>query len=532
MVPDPPDQQPDPDKTVIHGAGDTRAVPTGDAWVGREVAGYEIKSILGRGGMGIVYRAWDPALERTLALKSIRSEVLDKDGRARFLTEARACSRLNHPNIVTVYAAGEADDTPYLAMEFVEGRTLGEVLEERTPDWEEAVQWTAALLGALECLHSEGIIHRDLKPHNVMLTKDGVVKLMDFGLAKMDTNVTMTVAGMAMGTAAYMSPEQAGGQRVDARSDIFSAGTMLYQLLAGRLPFTGDQPLSVMYAIQNNDAPPLARDGAKLPAELRTVVRRAMARDPEKRYASAAEFRDQLNSLISAEASVTPSSAWRKPLWAGLVALIAVASFLLIQLGSGPDSAAVREVAMQHNELGQSYQAQGKLVEAASEYQAAIDADDSYSVPFNNLAALAMQGARWSRADSLLQRAQQLDPSYAPAYFNRGGVLWQLEDLSGAEREYRLAIKADPDGVLSYSNLGVLYLENDRLGEARTVLEEGLARDDDNIRVQYNMARLEVAEGDTTRALERLRRVLQRAPEDRSSRALFQEIGGESTSPE
>ena len=215
----------------------------------KEIAGYEILGSLGEGGMGHVYRARDTTLQRDLALKVIRPESLTAVGKERFLREARACSRINHPNIITVYAAGEENGHPYMAMEFISGKTLRDIIDESPVTWQQAVRWVVDIADALSRLHQEGIVHRDLKPENVMVTEDGLVKLMDFGIAHIASSSTLTMEGTSLGTVFYMSPEQAAGKKADARSDIFSLGTVLYEMLTGEFAFKGEHPMAVMYSI-------------------------------------------------------------------------------------------------------------------------------------------------------------------------------------------------------------------------------------------------------------------------------------------
>ena len=190
---------------------------------GRRLGGYELRDKLGEGGMGAVYLAHDPTLDRSAAIKIIRAETLTTEGKERFLREARACSRINHPNIITVYAAGEENGTPYMAMELIDGRTLRSVMHDGPVAWRTATKWLVELLDALQRLHAEGIIHRDLKPENIMVTRDGIIKLMDFGLAHLTTQTAITQEGTTLGTAPYMSPEQVMGRRLDPRSDAASA---------------------------------------------------------------------------------------------------------------------------------------------------------------------------------------------------------------------------------------------------------------------------------------------------------------------
>ena len=200
------------------------------------IAGYDIIGTLGEGGMGIVYRARDAALDREIALKVIRPESLGVQARERFVREAKACSRINHPNIVTVYAAGEDGGAPWYAMELVDGETLRAVIHRGPVPWETAADWIAGVLDALSRLHAEGIVHRDLKPENIIVTRDGAAKLMDFGIARLSFETSLTADGATLGTARYMSPEQVRGTPVDARSDLFSLGAVLYELPTANLP--------------------------------------------------------------------------------------------------------------------------------------------------------------------------------------------------------------------------------------------------------------------------------------------------------
>jgi serine/threonine-protein kinase len=197
----------------------------------RRLGGYELREVLGEGGMGTVYRAHDPTLDRPAAIKVIRAKTLSAEGKERFLREARASSKIGHPNIVTIYAAGEENGEPYMAMELIDGKTLRHVIDEGGIDWRVATRWIVQLLDALQRLHAEGIVHRDLKPENVMITKDGTLKLMDFGLAHLTTQTAITQEGTTLGTVPYMSPEQVLGRKLDARSDLFSVATIYHELL-------------------------------------------------------------------------------------------------------------------------------------------------------------------------------------------------------------------------------------------------------------------------------------------------------------
>ena len=257
---------------------------------------YEVGPAIGMGGMAEVHRGRDTRLGRDVAIKLLRPELAgDHTFIARFRREAQAAASLNHPNIVAVYDTGEDGKVPYIVMEFVEGQTLREVLRtggRMLPH--RALEIVADVCSALEYSHSAGIVHRDIKPANVMVTPAGVVKVMDFGIARATTSQTMTQTAAVMGTAQYLSPEQARGEHVDARSDVYSTGCLLYELLTHTPPFSGDSPVAVAYQHVREDPELPSRRGSGIEPALDAVVLKAMAKNPGNRYQSAAEFRDDL----------------------------------------------------------------------------------------------------------------------------------------------------------------------------------------------------------------------------------------------
>ncbi|MFT3876053.1 MAG: Stk1 family PASTA domain-containing Ser/Thr kinase [Propioniciclava sp.] len=272
---------------------------------------YQLGQVIGRGGMALVSRARDLRLGRDVAVKELRVDLAgDSTFQERFRREAQSAARLNHPNIVSVYDTGEEVDpvsqtsVPYIVMELVEGRTLREILREGRPILpRRALEFTVGVLDALAYSHRAGIVHRDIKPANVMLTSSGTIKVMDFGIARAvsDTSSTMTQTAAVIGTAQYLSPEQARGERVDSRSDIYSAGCLMYELLVGRPPFQGDSPVSVAYQhVREQPVPPSTLD-AEVTAPMDAVVLKALAKDPDDRYASAAEMRDDVQRILGGQ---------------------------------------------------------------------------------------------------------------------------------------------------------------------------------------------------------------------------------------
>jgi eukaryotic-like serine/threonine-protein kinase len=291
---------------------------------------YELGELLGRGGMAEVRRAVDQRLGRPVAVKQLRTDfATDPTFQARFRREAQSAAGLNHPTIVAVYDTGEETDpltgvsVPYIVMELVEGQTLRDVLREgRKILPERALELTQGVLDALSYSHKAGIVHRDIKPANVMLGPGGGVKVMDFGIARAvaDTSATMTQTAAVIGTAQYLSPEQARGETVDARSDLYSAGCLLYELLVGRPPFIGDSPVSVAYQhVREAPVPPSQLDPEITP-EIDAVVLKALAKDPDDRYQSATEMKADISRLLSGQQTTAQQATAVVPLAAGAVA--------------------------------------------------------------------------------------------------------------------------------------------------------------------------------------------------------------------
>ena len=263
---------------------------------------YQIREIIGEGAMACVYKAYDPEINRALAIKLLKAQLrLDGEYRNRFLREAKGAGVLSHPNIVTVFDVGEDQGHPYIAMELVEGQTLAEELKARKAiSTKDIVEIGIQLARALDYAHKKGIVHRDVKPGNIMrLTDTNTIKVADFGICRIDGSDTadatqQTQIGNVLGTPHYMSPEQVVGEKVDSRSDLFSAGVVLYQLLTGHLPFEGDTLISVAYKITKTDPPSLDKVRGDLPLSLRRIIERALKKQPEKRFQSGEEFAQAL----------------------------------------------------------------------------------------------------------------------------------------------------------------------------------------------------------------------------------------------
>ena len=265
-----------------------------------KIGRYQILERVGKGGMGILYRGIDPVLDREVAIKVMLVDFSDdtEQMRPRFYREAQAAAKLQHSNIVTIFEFAEDDNTPYIVMEFLRGTPLDARMNSPLPlTLDDKLNIVAQLCGALNYAHAQGVVHRDIKPANLFILPDGTVKLLDFGVAKLTTS-TLTKQGDVLGSVAYMSPEQVnGGEAIDGRSDIFSAGVLLYELLAGRKPFKGETPTATIIQILREDPPPLGTLVPGLPSQLVAAVRRALAKEPTDRYASAGEFGRELQMI-------------------------------------------------------------------------------------------------------------------------------------------------------------------------------------------------------------------------------------------
>lgn len=295
---------------------------------GTRLGRYEIRSKIGAGGMGEVYLAEDTKLDRKVALKILPAELAsNRDRMERFVREAKSAAALNHPNIAHIYEIGESNRTNFIAMEFVDGKTLREKFQQHNSELRSLLKHLLQIADGLAKAHAAGIVHRDLKPDNIMITKDGHAKILDFGLAKLSeqgavasgsedaTRKVMTNPGVIMGTVGYMSPEQAQGKAVDQRSDIFSFGCLLYEAATGRKPFVGDSTVDTLHKIIHDPAPAISDFNTSAPAGLQRLIRKCLAKEPDKRYQTIRDAANDLEELIEElkvlsdiERSVVPSS--------------------------------------------------------------------------------------------------------------------------------------------------------------------------------------------------------------------------------
>lgn len=470
--------------------------------IGQTVGAYRVLARLGEGGMGVVYKALDVRLHRHVALKALSTETSTDEERRRFLQEARAASALNDPHIVTIHDVLSEGGTDFLVMELVEGRTLRDIVEEGPVQVKRALDWTAQMAEALALAHSAGIVHRDLKPANVMVTTRGLVKILDFGIAKVapsseeETIGALTRVNAVMGTADYMSPEQARGAQVDHRSDIFSLGAIFYEMLTGVRAFQGANTLARLHAVLNEPIIPVRTHNPSVPETVAAIVHKALERPIENRYQTMDRLAIDLRAALSADpltvvSNTTPMAvrpaARRRWLWpAAGIAAVVVAIAGAMQLGvwpsranEMPEPAAIIEPtnAFEHTQVGlgllQRYNVPGNVDKAIAAFEAAVALDKAFAPAWAGLARAYWRQQKttrdqaWSaRAIDAATQAVALNPYLAAAHVSLGFAQLEASDRPAATATLNHALVLDPNNADAVRGLGELAEREGRLDDA------------------------------------------------------------------
>jgi Tol biopolymer transport system component/serine/threonine protein kinase len=458
--------------------------------VGKVLAQYQISEKLGEGGMGVVWKALDTHLDRFVALKTLPAERLaDAERKRRSVQEAKAASALNHPNIVHIYDIAEVDGVQFISMEYVPGKTLDQLIGRKGLRLNEALKYAVQIADALAQAHSAGIIHRDLKPSNVIVSENGHVKVLDFGIAKLTEVATgefgetatmrahdgpSTEEGAILGTVAYMSPEQGEGKRVDTRSDIFSFGSMLYEMVTGRQAFHGDSKLSTLSAILKDDPKPASAVAADVPRDLEKIINRCLRKDPERRFQHMGDVKvalqelkeesdsGKLTNMVQAGAPARRKSRW---IWAlagtaVLLILVTAGGLWFLRPRSHPVPKIVPLTSYPGRQVNPAFSPDGKQVAFAWDgdqggnldiYVKLVDAETPLRLTNNSADEYA---PAWSP-----------DGRYIAFCRDRGehSEIWMIPALGGAERKLgEAAASSDFYGGLSWSRDGKFLAVSDK----------------------------------------------------------------------
>jgi serine/threonine protein kinase len=460
--------------------------------IGKTISHYRILDKIGGGGMGDVYKAEDMKLKRMVALKFLPPELIrDENAKNRFIHEAQAASALDHPNICTIHEFGQSEQGElFIAMSCYEGMSLRNKIEEGPLLIEEALDLATQLADGLSAAHDRGVIHRDIKPDNIMVTSNGILKILDFGLAKLTGQTRLTAEGATLGTAAYMSPEQAIGMPTDHRSDIFSMSVIMYEMLAGTHPFEAEHHLAIMYSIMKESPRPIRELRPEIPEKLEKIILKGMEKDPENRYDTLNQMILDLKSLPSADQIHEPEPTddqnillellkdffkrkivkkYILPVTVlGIVFITIFTIFVVIKASYQSD----RESAKIHVEKALSDWHNNELDMAQRELELSVQIDPEYSLAWSHLAALNIHLNNLDLAITQSQKAIVLDDQNSIAYYNLAYGQEEKGELDQASENYLKAVMIDSMFIQAYSALASLYIKQDQPQRAIVMLEK------------------------------------------------------------
>jgi len=484
--------------------------------IGQRVSHYLIEAPLGRGGMGVVYRATDTRLRRTVAVKVLPENAGSPTRRERFLREAQAASALNHPGIVTVHDVGHDQGVDFIVMEHVEGRTLREILDAGPLAVDEALGYARQAAAALAAAHAAGIVHRDLKPQNLMLTAGGQLKILDFGLAHVasgeadsasPTEERLTAFGTVLGTPGYMSPEQAEGRPIDARTDVFSLGIILYEMLTGKMPFRGTSVAGVLYAIVHHVPEPVARLRPELSRDVTDMLDTMLRKDPQQRFASGEEVLGALSGASAPSGTARHAQARaglaRHRAWVVAIAILlgigAVAGVLwkkrasdgsAARTASVPGAANAYDRYLEGLELVKRSDKEDSLDAAIRSFREAATLDPSFALAFARLAdalriryALTHDKAWLAEAARNADEAVRLNPGLAPVQVALGRIHAMRGNNDLAFAAFERALSIDSNDAEANQAIARQYERLGRLKDAEASYQKAISLDADSLSI-------------------------------------------------
>jgi tetratricopeptide (TPR) repeat protein/predicted Ser/Thr protein kinase len=517
--------------------------------IGQRLSHYLIEASLGRGGMGAVYRARDTSLRRTVAVKVLPEDDASRVRRERFLREAQAASALNHPGIVTIHDVGHDQGVDFIVMEHVEGRTLREIIDAGPLAVDEALGYARQAAAALAAAHAAGIVHRDLKPQNLMVNSGGELKILDFGLARAQagevdslspTEERLTAFGTVVGTPGYMSPEQADGRPTDVRTDIFSLGIVLYEMLTGKMPFRGASVANVLYEIVHRVPEPADRLRPELTRDVTDVLDTMLRKDPQQRYANGGELLAALSGVSDPSGAARRARArvrdWahRRGGWVVaavvLCGLVAVAGFVwkgrpsdrpAARVGAGPGAATAYDRYLEGLELVKRWDKEDNLERAIRSFQDAATLDPTFALAFARLAeaqriryALTHDKTWLARASRNADEAVRLNAGLGPVQV----VLGRLHALRGnndlALAAFKRALAIDPNDAEAHQAIARQYERLGRLEDAEAAYQKAMSLDPENTAVIDSYANFLFRQSRFEDATRQWQRVIRLAPDN------------------
>jgi tetratricopeptide (TPR) repeat protein len=522
-------------KTAVARRQPSAELSPSDSLVGRTIGHYEIVARIGAGGMGVVYRAVDQRLRRPVALKILRSDAHDPraTNSEKLLVEARAVAALDHQNICTIYEVGETataaaeDRVPFIAMAFYPGETLEQVLRRRRLPLSTCVEYATQIARGLAAAHERGIVHRDVKPANIVVTSDGVLKLLDFGIARTARTADGAASreGITPGTIAYMSPEQltGGGRTLDRRTDLWSLGVVLYEMCTGTRPFTGDNAGAIMYAILHASPPPPSSLAPELPPSLDALIDRLLVKDPARRHERAEDVTRELAAISGGDASLVRKQLarriYRRAVWYG-VPLLAVLALVAWWPGRAAPALSERRIAAQdlydQGNRDVLFRTENGRKQAIALFRQAIAVDSTYATAHAGLAHLLVvsgEEAGGSRREQLelaersARAAVALDSLHAESRAALGHVMLSDFRFAAAEAELQRAIELDRTQPYVRELLVWLSIFTERPEAALLHARRGLEEHPGSPTAIAEVARALLVNGRCAEALEMLKRL-------------------------
>lgn len=468
-----------------------------EIYIGR----YKVVEEIGRGGMGVVYKGEDPTLERPIAIKVLPPKRLSiKKIIERFLKEAKLAARLDHPNIIRIYDIGKEEDTYHIVMEYVEGRSLSEIIREREEiNVRETLEIFIQICEALRYAHSQKVIHRDIKPDNIMITKDNKIKVMDFGLACLEDRHSLTELGAVMGTIAYFSPEQAKGQPADHRCDIYSLGIVLFEMLTNNLPFEANNPSEMIQKHLTSPVPSVLKYNSQIPRQIDRIIRKMTMKNPELRYQDLSEPIKDIKDIFVKKEEVAVSSAIaeekkkpekyekivkkleeEKEKFAKVAPEVKPYEAKVLcphcQAENDPEKkycsdcggllGASAKEAEAHHSQGLAYLEEGRYLEAEDEFRKAIEIDKELLQAYIDLSRAKIELAEYAEARKILSQVLEKNPQDVNIYFLLAEIDKKQDKPEDAIGRYLKIIKIDPRGQKAYLKLAFLYSQLNAFKEA------------------------------------------------------------------